>query len=245
VSEAQGFGPFRFSALVEQVEGELAAALELRPLPLDPSLAEAVGEWKGAPVWIHTRAYRGPRLRYCRFVRLVGPPLEIGNLLCLADPLYPLPIFGADLVALGRETAMLAVDLTPTLPPGPRRDRQLGDLARGRSQAPSLPSGGELPAWCREWFSPYALYTRVHVHQLPDALQAFQLFPREFVALVAAAQPTPDLSAQVQAAQEGYLSAHRRDDKGLGLLARMFGASWAQRYLEEVLFPSVASGQTA
>jgi hypothetical protein len=41
----------------------------------------------------------------------------------------------------------------------------------------------------------------------------------------------------VQRAQDGYAAAHREDDKGLGLLARMFGERWAERYLREVLFP--------
>ena len=32
--------------------------------------------------------------------------------------------------------------------------------------------------------------------------------------------------------------AHLVDDKGLGLLGRMFGDAWASRYLREVLFPA-------
>ena len=229
--------PFRFAAAATETEAWLVRELKLRPLPLAPALAEAEGTWKGSTVLIRTRAYRGGVVRYARFAVLTGGGLEIANALCLSEPRHPLPILGADLVALGRETGMLAVDLSPTRPAGPERDAQLTDLAERRGSHPPFPSGRTLPEWRAAWFSPYALYTRIDPRQLGDALGVVRDFAHAFAALASTSRPRPDLAAGVAAAQEGYLAAHRTDDKGLKLLATMFGPTWADRYVAEVLFP--------
>ena len=208
-----GGSPFRFDAVVAEVEDTLVRDLRLEPWPLDPELARAEGTWKGQPAVIETRAYRGGCLWYARFVQMSGAGLEIGNVLCLADPVTPLPILGADLVAVGRETGMVAADLSPTLPPGPGRDAQLAPLAAVRARQPSLPPGGELPAWCRAWFSPHALYTRVQPEQAPAAVDAFRDMVSTFVQMTRAATPRMELLTAVAAAEEGYAEAHRTDDK--------------------------------
>ncbi len=230
-------GPFPFASLTAEVEAWIVPALALTPIALPPDLAAATGSWKGAPVTISTRAYQGGPIRFARFVRLVGADLEIGNLLCLPDPSYPLPIFGADLVGLPRATAMLAADLSPTLPPGPDRDRKLEPLARCQAAHAPMPPGGPLPAWCLDWFSPHALYTRVPPEQLSEAVAAFWDLPRCFVEAARHTSPRPDLAQEIARCQDGYAAAHRTEDKGLGLLAKMFGGTWADRFLAEVLFP--------
>ena len=229
-----------FAALTVATEAWLVRELALRPLPLDPALARAEGVWKGAPVAIDTRAYRGGPIRYARFAVVRGAGLEIGNLLCLPDVAHPLPILGADLVALRQESGMVAVDLSPTLPPGPERDAQLAGLARRRALHPPFPPGGRLPDWCAAWFSPHALYTRGPLAELAEVAEAFGDFPRAFADLARRSEPRPPLALQVAAVQEGYAAAHRTDDKGLNLLAKMFGGDWAERYVGDVLFPAVA-----
>ena len=226
--------------VLAETERALVDALALEPLALPPELARAEGEWKGAPVRIETTAWRGPAIRYARFARIAGAGLEIGNALCLPRHELPLPIFGADLVSLGaRAGTMLAADLSPVLPAGEARDAQLASLARRRmaAGAEALPPGGALPAWCARWFSAHALYTRPDAAALPAAVEAYRLYPDEMARLARPAAPAPALAPLVREAQDGYARAHREDDKGLGLLAKMFGAGWAARYLHEVLFP--------
>ena len=134
---------------------------------------------------------------------------------------------------------MLAADLSPTLPPGPRAGpASSAPLAARRAASAVLPSGGPLPAWCDAWFSPHALYTRVSSEQADAAMCAYAVFPDEFINLMQRARPRPDLSAAVRATHAGYAAAHRTDDRGLGLLTTMFGAAWADRYINTVLFPS-------
>jgi phycocyanobilin:ferredoxin oxidoreductase len=229
--------PFAFAALTGETEAYLVRELGLEPLPLEPSLARAEGVWKDSPVAIETRAYRGGVIHYGRFAVMSGVDLEIGNVLCLPTPTHPLPILGADLVAVGRETGMLAVDLSPVLRAGPERAAQLALLAARCACHPPLPPGGRLPDWCAAWFSPHALYTRVSPAELDDAVGAFREFPRTFVELARSSVARPALTGEVRHAQDGYTALHRTDDKGLRLLAALFGAAWARRYLEELLFP--------
>jgi len=231
-------------ALTRRAASSLVAALGLSPLPLAPDLARAEGTWKGKPVTIETRAFRGGPIVFARFAEIAGEGLEIGNALCVPSPDYPLPIFGADLVALGPDAAMLAADLSPTLPPGPERDAQLAPLAEAFEARATLPPGGALPAWCADWFSPFSLYTRIDRTHLDAAAAAFEAFPRVYGDICRApsgAAPRPGLAAETARAIEGYAAAHRTDDKGLRMLAKMFGEGWASRYLEAVLFPDLST----
>lgn len=233
-------GRFGFGALTRATEEWLVRDLGLEPLAVDDEMASRVGVWRDAPVTIETRAYRSERVRYARFAVILGQGLEIGNLLCLPEPALPVPIFGADLVAARRDLAMIAADLSPTLPVGPGRDRQLAGIAARRASGPILPSGGELPAWAAERFSPHTLYTRITPDDLSLAVEAFRAYPAACIDAVTMTDPLPALSSQVASAQDTYMTAHRVDDKGLGLLRRMFGAAWADRYLTDVLFPTSA-----
>lgn len=234
-SAPAGFG---IAAQTESLEAEAVQRLHLTPLPLPPDLARATGVWKDAPVTLETRAYHGPAIRYARCALVRSADLEIGNLLALPDTNYPFPILGADFVAFGRDRAMFAIDLSPVLPPGAARDSQLAGLRRRREAHPPFPPGGDLPAWCAAWFSPHALYTRPRLDDLPAVRAAVFDFLSAFADLLRAALPDPESASAIRAAQAGYAAAHREDDKGLRLLAKMFGEDWAARYLAHVLFPA-------
>jgi phycocyanobilin:ferredoxin oxidoreductase len=231
-----GFG---VAALVEETEELLRGGLGLAPLPIAPELARAEGSFRGGRVVIETRAYSSAAARYARFVNIAGPGLEIGNVLVLGRPPSPLPIFGADLVSISADAVMIAVDLSPAL-----RDSAplLAPLASRRARHPELLPGGELPGWCSAWFSPFALYTRVPPAVYPAARAAYLDFAAALLEIEALSRsagfPGADAAA-VAEAQAGYLADHRTQDKGLTMLAKMFGAAWASRYIEAVLFPSV------
>lgn len=232
-------GAFGFIELVAETEAWLQRELELEPVPLAADLARAEGEFKGRPIAIETRAYRGSILRYARFACITGGDLEIGNVLCLGRPELALPILGADLVALSGDTGMIAVDLSPTLPEGAARDRQLAPLAAKRAARPALPPGGELPRWCAEWFSPHALYSRFDRAARLEASAAYRDFPHAFAEIARVSTPSAGVQAEAVARAEAqYLADHRTEDKGLKMLEKLFGAAWAARYLTTVLFPA-------
>ena len=228
----------RQTQMIDDAERFLTARLSLRQLDLPRELRTARGQWKAEAVTIRTRAYDGEKVRYSRFVTIEGAGLLIGNLLILANPNYSLPILGADVVAIGGRQTMVAVDLSPAFPAGSARTAMDAAVGAALGPRPQLPAGGELPGWCAALFSPHALYTRVNALDSAKAAAAFRLYPEAFASLVLEARPQLDLAETVRKGHDAYAVAHRLDDKGLGLLAKMFGKDWADRYLKDVLFPS-------
>lgn len=229
---------FHFRELLSGVEAALVGELGLSPRPLAGGLAHLAGTWKGAPVTLVTRAYAGGAVGYARFAELTGAGVEIVNALVLPRAAVPLPILGADLVALGRDTAMIAADLSPTLPPGAERDASLAPLSRAHAAFPALPPGGALPAFCAAYFSPYALYTRFPTAAREATASALRAMVAAFLTIARATPPRPDLAPAVAKVMDDYAGAHRTDDRGLDMLEKMFGRAIAARYLAEVLFPS-------
>ena len=223
---------FGFSAAGAQSERRLVSALDLAPLALPPELTRMTGSWKGSPVVLTARAYQGARLSYARFVDIVGGSLEILNVLAFARPDRVAPVLGADLVGLGKDTAIVVCDLSPA--PG-AAEQSLSAAELERLQALDLPRA-ELPAWCLPWFSQQALCARVAAGRAESASAALQLYADRFVELARAA-PLADSERDLADWQSRYCAAHRKDDRGLMLLHKLFEPTLAERFLREVLFP--------
>lgn len=233
---------------MRDAERTLVDALSLRAVELPAHLAVAEGEWQGEPVRAVTRAYRGKAVAYARFTVVEGAGLSIGNVVCLPADDSALPILGADLVWIGTrpDVAMIAADLSPSLAPGAGRAEQLDAIRTALADAlngtESLNSGGPLPAWCESLFSPYALYVRVGSSQIDRGMEVFGLYVSGLTRL-AGLPSQPGICVEqesVRASRARYCEGHRVDDKGLMLLARLFGPDWAHEFVNEVLFPGFA-----
>lgn len=228
---------FELAAVVRRLEARLVEELSLVPLQLPGELARLEGAWRDEPAVLEARAYRGPRIRYARFVELRGAELEIGNALCVSVPELPLPILGVDLVGLGRDTAVVVADLSPVATDEDRRARQLEVLREHRAKRPTLPRAGELPVWAAQWFSAEALLARVTLEQAASVDLVLGGFAAAFVRLAEGTTPEPHGTIHVATRQAAYCEAHLRHDRGLQLLRRIFEPTLAERFLREVLFP--------
>lgn len=231
---------FQLARMLRRAERTVTRTCSLVPFPLDPSLARAEGTLRGAPVVLETQAWTGgpsSPVAWARFATMQGAGVEVGNVVILSRARFPLPVLGADLVALTPRSAMLAADLSPSLPPGPRRDAQLDEVARVRASHPPLPSAGALPAFCARFFSPHHVFARFAPEEHDAAERVFFDLVRSFVSLVEHAAPDDSTSEAVAAMHADYAEAHVSEDKGLEVLARAFGRPWAVRYVDEVMFP--------
>ena len=208
---------FGFAEAVARIETRMTADLSLTPDPLRPGLATAEGAWKGDAVRIVANAWNGPVVRFARFVRLTSPVLDIGNLLVLPRPPSAAPIFGADLVAARPDAGLIVADLSPV----------------DGVPAPS-PNPG-LPEWTAGIFSASPMFVRVTVDETASALAAVEAMARTFMEALRRGAPLPD--GQVADAHRRYLSAHRRDDKMMTMLAHIFGPAWTADFVDAVLFP--------
>ena len=217
---------FRLRELLRECELRIVSALGLRPVAIDPQLACAAGTFKGVQVALEARGYSGGAIAFARFVELWGGALEITNLLCLPRTGRALPILGADFVSVSSGSALFAADLSPVPGAAP-----IAPLAH------TLPSGGELPDWCVRVFSAQPLHARVEAARRDEACAAALQRVDHFCVLAAAPGPAGN-AREISHAQREYARAHLEDDKGLGMLARMFGDAWAERFLHEVMFPA-------
>lgn len=223
---------------IRQMERQIVGAFDLTQVAIDPDLSRRIGTFRGSEVTIESRQYRGGRVRLARFAVVYGETLEIGNVMCFPDPAFIVPILGADLVAVREDSVMIAADLSPISPSADDHRDQFTELQNACKNWTDLPSGGDLPEWALRLFSPFALYTRVDLSQVPNAYQALGVFPELFVRHLKAAQANSTRALEISQAQGHYADVHRADDKGLRLLGAMFGMDWAERYLREFLFPS-------
>ena len=102
----------------------------------------------------------------------------------------------------------------------------------------SFASAGEAPHWCREWFSPYAVFARVASTQVESAWRVLTDFASVFAGLALESKADASSIAQTVEVQRRYVRDHLQDDRGRGVLAKLMDRAWAERFLEEVLFPS-------
>ncbi len=214
-----------FAELTRQLKGSLQEALALEPVALEPRFESVIGSFRGHPARLWACVLRGPRIRWARFVTIVGDGLEIGNVLCIPEPSTELPIFGVDLVGLGGgDTVVAAADLSPVdrtapLPPLPVH---------------ALPVGGALPAWATRWFSPHALITRTRACDAHAIARVVTGYADAFVGLASrAGKGGRDFTTQHLA----YCRDHREEDRALGMLARIFGPDFSRAFISTVLFP--------
>lgn len=245
---------------MRDVEERLVEALSLRPLPLDERLVSQRGRWKDADHSLRARAYSGPSIRYARFVEVEGPSLDIANALCLPEPDGPPLMLGLDFVSVAPPSALLVGDLIPLEPERASVGATVATQRAGGANVCSeralalnaaLPDGlthaGPLPPWAARWFSPQPLFVRVAPHAVDHVSTVVRPYVNAFVDACVRAGPVTEVVGgrdgtaldphPALAAQARYLDAHRSEDRGLGLLSRIFCPDWTQRFLEEVLFP--------
>jgi len=224
------------SSLLIEIETSLREQLNLHLLAAPAHLSLMQGQWKGQDATLNARTYRGPHVSYARFVDISGPDLDIANMLILAEPGLGLPILGADLVDVGRPSAVAVVDLTPL----DSTDWPLaapGVASLTRPPCPPLPSAGELPSWARKWLSRTALFAAVPPDERGAVRCHLAASCTRFVELIGQASADEGREGRARARQQEYCSAHRSEDRGLQLLGRVFDPGLANRFLREVLFP--------
>lgn len=146
----------------------------------------------------------------------------------------PSPIFGYDIVAGPSKVTGLFLDLSSTV--SPALPSGLGDLvdASGTAFAErrSLPDWGTI-------FSPEILAIRPT--SIDEVIAANGIALRALDQMLAAPrQRRADLTDQIEAGQAAYIAGQRQNQHTFRMLSGFVGADRARRFIDEVLFPSVA-----
>mmetsp|Transcript_4153 Transcript_4153/g.10782 ORF Transcript_4153/g.10782 Transcript_4153/m.10782 type:complete len:276 (+) Transcript_4153:74-901(+) len=225
------------------------AGLEQRPYPVDAQLLSREGV-SGAGkrqqhVELTVHAFCSKALRQVRLAHIKGGPnLQVLNFCAFPSLEYGLPAFSADLVSLPGGH-LIAIDYAPTQDPAVDTafapDGALAAaFAKHRS---SIPDGGSLPEEATRFFSPYFLWSRLPTPDGDAALQeavlpAFEDYLRGYLELVQSAEPLTDPAALavVKESQLAYTRYRAEEDPARPMLSRLFGETFAERLIREVLF---------
>jgi len=145
----------------------------------------------------------------------------------------PSPIYGFDMIAGAARVTGIFLDLTPVSPqrPGLRlRDAVKPFCLDNFSIHRKLPDWGDI-------FSPDVLAVRPM--DLAEVVRAIDLAKRALDASLAIPQGHRAPPSAVAAGQAAYVAGQRRNDHTRRMLAGWIGNEQADRFIDEVLFPSV------
>ncbi|MEO0946641.1 MAG: phycocyanobilin:ferredoxin oxidoreductase [Cyanobacteria bacterium J06641_5] len=222
--------------LANTIETLWQQELSLAPYELPEGLGYVEGRLEGDRLTIENACYQTPQFRkmHLELARL-GEVLDILHCVMFPRPEYDLPMFGCDLVGGRGQIGAAIVDLSPVSPDGqlPSAYRQqLGAIAPVAFEHPrELPEWGNIfSEFCTfikpEGISEEAQFVeRVRAFLQVHCQQAKQLEP------ASAAQRARNL-----AGQQHYCQQQQRNDKTRRVLEKAFGVSWAEVYMQEVLF---------
>ncbi|APD49548.1 phycocyanobilin:ferredoxin oxidoreductase [Synechococcus sp. CS-602] len=223
-------------ALADQIRESWSSLPGLAPLPIAPDLEAISGSLDGEKLFIRNelKQCRGLRKLHLETARL-GAGLQILHCVFFPDPRFDLPVFGADIVAGPAGVSAAIADLSPTgatLPAG---------IVTGLEALPVHPFSQprELPAW-GTIFSPFVRFVR------PVTPAEEGWFIEEVKGLLAVlgkaviegSEQPPDHAASLNRyhGQLSYCQQQKRNDKTRRVLEKAFNPTWANRYIEELLF---------
>jgi phycocyanobilin:ferredoxin oxidoreductase len=221
MAEAAG----RFRARLLAVPGSLARPLAA-PAPPLPGL-----EWSNLLL-------AAPSFRHGHVESFVAPGRVSVLHVCLFPPLDdPAPIYGFDMVAGPARVTGIFLDFSPVVEATPGlRLADAVDPARLAGFAAPRP----LPPW-GEVFSADMLAVRP-----ADSAEVARAIALAEAALQGwLARPGrsagPGAASRIAAGQARYVAAQRRNEHTLRMLAGFIGAEAARRFIDDVLFPAVAT----
>ncbi|MDQ2996361.1 MAG: phytochromobilin:ferredoxin oxidoreductase, partial [Chloroflexota bacterium] len=161
-----------------------------------------------------------------------GPRAQVFSALGIPRAAFDLPLFGAEVVCISGSVTVVVLDWIPLFP----NSLYLDGLPAIRRRFDHFPSGGDLPAWAAESFSPAVLFSRPR-GAVPDAdiLQAFTTYLVGYLNLCDQTMPHGN-PRRTRTAQLRYCTAHESHDPGGAMLAKIFGGEWAAGYARAFLF---------
>lgn len=223
--------------LADQIEVTWHHCLDLSPYTMPENFGYIEGQLEEGMLVIENRCYQTPQFRKLHLeLARVGTQLDILHCVMFPRSTYPLPMFGADLVAGPRGISAAIVDLSPMT-----TDRALSETyAKRLANLPDLKFAEprELPTW-GDIFSPFCLFVR------PVNAQEEKAFVDRVIAMLTlhceaaiVAQPvtTPEAEAEIVARQRYYCQKQKQNDKTRRVLQKAFGEEWTDRYINQVLF---------
>ncbi len=210
----------------------------VQPLELDSDLRNIYGKSGGDDLCIVNELYEARSFRKLHLeTALFGTSMEILHVVFFPHPNFDLPIFGLDIVAISGRISAAIVDLSPVSKKLPLWiDNQLKQI-----KTPVFQKVRDLPEW-GDIFSSYVQFVSP-VNSTEKEL--FKLIIDKFLDIIISYSDSivsdPMDSSSTMDRYKGqlyYCLQQKRNDKTRAVLANAFSPTWANRYIDMVLFDS-------
>ena len=223
--------------LAKTIESTWNSEFVLYPYKIPTDLGYVEGSLEGERLMIENRCYQTAQFRKIHLeLAKVGKHLDILHCVMFPRTNFPLPIFGVDLVAGRGQISAAIVDLSP-VSSNKQLPIQYQQVLQTIPQA-NFSQPRALPAW-GDIFSNFCLFV-CPTNPLEET--AFLTQVRHFLSLHCqlSNQINPvqsiEQESSIVAGQRYYCLQQQKNDKTRRILERAFGADWAERYLQTMLF---------
>ena len=220
----------------ELIKNRINSLTDVEPLSIDPKSSNIYSNLNKEELFITNEFYQAKGFRKIHLeVAKLGKSLQILHCVFFPDPCYELPIFGADLVVNSNNITAGIVDLSPV---GKHLPDSLASQMRSL-HVPKFNEPGKLPEW-GFIFSPYVCFIRP-VDFLEEKLfvklidQYLSLLLSLLVRVVEDEINSLDTMDRFNY-QKRYCSNQKLNEKTRGILTKFFGSTWADKYINEILF---------
>ncbi len=227
--------------LADAIENIWQDDLEISPYKIPADLGYIENQLEGETLIIENHCYQAPQFRKMHLeLAQVGSGLDILHCVMFPNPEYPLPMFGCDIIGARGQISAAIVDLSPI-----RADRSLPEpYDRALSQLPEITFSQprELPAW-GSIFSQFCTFVRpADEAENQQFLKRVQQMLQAHCSIASHTQPVTAETErqQILAGQAHYCTQQRQNDKTRRVLEKAFGAEWAERYMNTMLFDVAA-----
>ncbi len=220
----------------ELIKNKINSLTDVASLHIDPKLNKIYGNLNKEELFIINEFYQAKGFRKIHLeVAKLGKTLQILHCVFFPDPCYELPIFGADLVVNSNNISAAILDLSPVW-------EHLPDHISSQMRSLKVPKFYERrkpPEW-GFIFSPYLCFIRP-VDFLEEKLflelidQYLSLLLSLLVKVGVDDVNSLDTMNRLNY-QKRYCLNQKRNDKTRSILTKYFGSSWADEYINKILF---------
>lgn len=223
---------------IELIKSRINSLSKVKSLNIDPQSSDIYRKIDNDELFIFNEFYQAKGFRKIHLeVAKLGKSWQILHSVFFPDPCYELPIFGVDLVISSNNISAAIVDLSPV---GENMSRFL--ISKMESlRVPQFKEPRILPDW-GYIFSPYVCFIRpVDLYEEKMFLKLIDQYLSILLSLIATVKKDDINSLDTIGRyefQKRYCSNQKLNDKTRVILSKFFGSSWANTYINKILFES-------
>ena len=221
---------------IELIKNRIDSLTDVKSLCFDPKSCEIISKLNKEELFIINEFYQAKGFRKIHLeVAKLGKSFQILHCVFFPDPCYELPIFGIDLVINSNNISAAIVDLSPV-------GKHMPPLLSSKMESLNVPKFKQ-PRILPEWgyiFSPYVCFIRpVDFNEQKLFLKLIDQYLSILLSLLVVVRTDEINSLDTIDRfeyQKRYCLNQKRNDKTRVILSKFFGSSWADRYIDKILF---------